>query len=388
MRRALGRPSPIEDWVVIGGGPHGVCAGRALAAQGASVRIVEPSGALLQRWTARARSLEMTWMRSPLSHHLGAQPVSLHHFLHRRENADVGDVAGPFRRPLLEAFLRHSLDIAQEHGLHESLVAGRVESIRAEGDHLSVHGPGVDLRTRRVLVATGSNVPRIPRWAQRLQREGAPIRHVFDGEAELHHELVGGGISSVQRALSVHRATGRTVRIWMRRPIRIHEFDFDRDWTKVRFLSKWSTRDERERLDFLERNRCEGSVPEGLASRLARAVRRGSIEVECGVPTIEWDAARDRLVLECGERTVEAEGVTLVTGFVPEAVPAWLRRSAERLGLPFVEGLPRLDDEMHWGRGIHVSGPLARLRLGPMASHLVGARWATSMLPGVRMQAT
>ena len=69
-----------------------------------------------------------------------------------------------------------------------------------------------------------------------------------------------------------------------------------------------------------------------------------------------------------------------------KACPSWLGATAQRLGLPVVQGLPRLDADMQWGQGIHVCGPLARLRLGPMAPNLVGARWAVSRLPGVRMQ--
>ncbi|MEE2941656.1 MAG: FAD/NAD(P)-binding protein [Planctomycetota bacterium] len=229
-------PSPsgggaLFDWIIIGGGPHGVCAARALTAGGASVRIVDPSGALLERWSTRARAVEMVWMRSPAGHHLDAQPVSLHHFLHRPEHADVAELAGRLRRPTHEAFLRHSREVVETAGLDRSVVRGRVDSIRRRGDELLVLGEDVELRGERVLIATGSNTPRIPAWAKRMRDEGAPIRHVFEGDAPLDLDLVGGGISSVQRALMVHRATRRTVRVWMRHPLREAEFDFDRDWT-------------------------------------------------------------------------------------------------------------------------------------------------------------
>ena len=47
----------------------------------------------------------------------------------------------------------------------------------------------------------------------------------------------------------------------------------------------------------------------------------------------------------------------------------------------------QVDDWVIVGGGLHRSGPLTRLRLGPMASNIVGGRWATSRLPGARMQA-
>lgn len=374
------------DWIIVGGGPHGVCAARALTARGASVRIVDPSGVLLERWSERARAVKMVWMRSPAGHHLDAQPVSLHHFLHRPEHADVAELAGTLRRPTHEAFLRHSLEVVDTAGLDRSVVRGRVSSIQRRNGESIVLGDGLELRGRRVLIATGSNTPRIPAWAKRLRDEGAPIRHVFEGDAPLDLDLVGGGISSVQRALMVHRATRRTVRVWMRHPLREAEFDFDRDWTKHRFAAEWNALDESARIDFLARHTGRGSVPGGLARRVERAVRNGSLRVAHELPEFEWDAAAQELRLRGAEGTVRSSGVTLLTGLEPESISGWLRSTADDLGLPVVHGMPRLGADMEWGEGIHVTGSLARLRLGPMAPNLVGARWATSLLPGVRMQ--
>jgi len=376
----------VDDWVIVGGGIHGVCAARALSERGASLSIFEPSGQLLDRWAVRAKAVAMTRMRSPASHHLDAAPVSLHHFVHRAENADVAQLAGTFRRPTYEAFDRHSREVIAAQGLDELVVPARVDSIRAEGQHLLVEGGGHLRRAARVLVATGSNVPCIPAWARQLQREGAPIHHVLDEGARLVNDLVGGGISAVQRALMVRRATKQPVRLWLRHPLRVREFDFDRLWAKHRFMGRWSSLGEPERCDFLDRHPQQGSVPPKLAERLNRAVRRGQIELEHGVPTVEWDSSQGQLLLRGEGRTVEASGLTLATGFMPETTPGWLRPTVEQLALSSVRGLPRLDREMHWGRGLYLSGPLARLRLGPMASHIVGARWATSLLPGARLQ--
>lgn len=376
----------VLDWVVVGGGPHGVCAARALAAQGASLRIVDPSGELLQRWTRRAEAVAMTWMRSPAGHHLDDAPVSLHHFLHRPENADVDDLAGIWRRPTHAAFLRHSREVIERDRLNDLVVRARVEGIRRDGSHLVVLGGDVELRAKRVLVATGSNVPRMPEWARPLEREGAPVRHVFGDDVALDRDLLGGGISAVQRALMIQRDTDRTVRIWMRRAPTVADFDVDRDWTKHRFAMEWSELDDAQRLDFLDRHPTRGSVPQGLATRLDRAERRGSIEVTRGEPTVEWNASREELEIRTAHGSVASLGLTLATGLEPERVDGWLAATADRLELPRVGGLPRLGDDMEWGHGVHVSGPLARLRLGPMAGNLAGARWATSKLPGVRMQ--
>ncbi|MEM7517636.1 MAG: FAD-dependent oxidoreductase, partial [Planctomycetota bacterium] len=306
------------DWIIVGGGIHGVCAARALSERGQSVRILDPSGRLLDRWARRATAVDMTWMRSPANHHLAARPASLHHFLHEPENADVAELAGVFRRPTYEAFRRHSQDVIEKHRLNERVDLASAESIRSESDCLRVEGGGRTWSAQRVLLATGSNVLRKPDWARRLQGEGAPIHHVFEDGVGLDHDILGGGISALQRALMIRRTTRQTVRLWLRHPLRVHEFDFDRQWTKHKFMGRWTTQSEAERCVFLARNPRQGSVPAKLAERVNRAVRLGQIEIEYGEPVAEWDPAQERLLLRGKERTVESSGLTLATGFEPE----------------------------------------------------------------------
>ncbi len=328
----------------------------------------------------------MTWMRSPVSHHLDARPVSLDHFLHRPEQADVSSLAGACMRPTHAAFLRHSLDVVARYGLDQRVVPGCVSSICRRDGGLLVRGEGVELACRRVLLATGSNTRRVPAWAHELQTAGAPVDHVFDAAPARHLDILGGGISAVQRALRVHRETKDVVRVWMRQPFVVADFDYDRAWTKHRFMGRWAGLADAERSSFFARHPSRGSVPTGLATRLKKAVKRGSIEVHRCTPTVTWDAARSVLALRGNDTTVESSGLTLATGLQSEAIAGWIGDTADALQLPSVDGVPRLDEAMHWGQGIYVSGPLARMRLGPMASNVIGARWATAKLPGVRMQ--
>lgn len=329
----------------------------------------------------------MQWMRSPAGHHLDGPPVSLHHFLHRPENADVASLAGMFRRPTHAAFLRHSRVVAEQAHLDDRVIRGRVQDIQREGEGLLVTGEDVELRARRVLLATGSNHCHLPDWAQRLRDEGAPVGHVFEPEAPRYRDIVGGGISAVQRALMLESMQGPEVRLWVRRPVSVADFDVDRNWTKHRFMGEWTSLSDPERADFLARHRRLGSVPEGVAARLERAVRRGTIRVIERDPRARFDPESGQLELDDGRSSVASEGITLATGFEAEVVSGWLRTVAERLSLPMHgSDLPLLAEDMEWGHGIHVTGPLARLRLGPMAGNVVGARWATSKLPGVRMQ--
>lgn len=375
----------VLDWVIVGGGPHGVCAARALQANGAQLRIIDPAGELLQRWSARARAVGMTWMRSPVSHHVDRHPTDLHHFLHRRDNADVANLARPFLRPLHAAFLRHAQHVIAREGLQRAVVRGRVEALQRDGDSLVVEGDGVLLRTRRVLVATGSNQVRIPEWARQLQAQGAAIHHVFGRGPQLANDIVGGGISAVQCALDVWRRTRQLVRLWIRRPIHIADFDTEQLQTRSRFVGRWSRLKPDQRCALLKGQDHRGRVPPGLWTRLSQAIARGRVQLREGGFSVQRVRA-GQLVL-CGEAgSVETDGLTLATGLRPEQLGGWLRKAADRLDLPVQANLPRLQRDMHWGRGVYVCGPLSRLRLGPMASNLIGARWATSLLPGVTMQ--
>jgi len=378
----------VLDWVVVRGGLHGVCAASALKAVGAELRIVDPSGALLQRWSMRAGAVAMTWMRSPVLHHLANHPTALHRFVHRPENADVAQFAGPCLRPTHAAFLRHSQHVARQAGLVPLVVAGTVAALRPEADHLVVEGPNAELRARRVLIATGSNHLRMPAWAPALRRASAAVHHVFEpGGKTPHLDVVGGGISAVQRALQTNRETGQSVRLWMRRKARLADFDYERAWSRARFLGRWSGLDDARRLAFVQRHGSQASVPSRLWSRLTQAVRKRRIELVEGEPTVQR-LDDGRLLLSSGRTTYESNGITLATGLEPARCSDWLARCSDALDLPTVGGLPRLGEDMQWGRGVYVSGALAGLRLGPMASNIIGARWATSHLPGVTMMPT
>ncbi len=375
----------VLDWVVVGGGPHGVCAARALQAKGAQLRIIDSGGELLRRWSTRAQAVGMHWMRSPVSHHVDQHPTDLHHFLHRRDNTDIANLARPFLRPLHAAFLRHTRHVIAREQLDRALLRGRVEALRSDGDCLVVEGTDLHLRTRRVLLATGSNQVRIPDWARCLREEGASIGHVFEASGELAGDIVGGGISAVQRALEVWRRTRQTVRLWIRRPIKIADFDTEQSQTRSRFVARWSRLEDDQKSAFLEGQDNRGRVPPGLWARLSRAIARGRVQLHQGVFRVEQPRA-GQLIVRGTDGTVEASGLTLATGFEPERIGGWLRTIATQLELPVEAHLPRLAPDMHWGRGVYVCGPLARLRLGPIASNLIGARWATSLLPGVKMQ--
>ena len=72
------------DWVIIGGGIHGVhIAARLLGEAEVSpekLRIVDPAEQLLARWKSHTTTTGMSHLRSPAVHHLDLDPWSLQRF--------------------------------------------------------------------------------------------------------------------------------------------------------------------------------------------------------------------------------------------------------------------------------------------------------------------
>ena len=72
------------EWLVIGGGIHGVHLAARLIAEAhvnpKQLRIVDPGQRLLQRWRTCTETTGMRHLRSPAVHHLDVEPWSLPHF--------------------------------------------------------------------------------------------------------------------------------------------------------------------------------------------------------------------------------------------------------------------------------------------------------------------
>ncbi|MEM7585021.1 MAG: FAD/NAD(P)-binding protein, partial [Acidobacteriota bacterium] len=109
------------DWLIIGGGIHGVhIAARLLGEAGISpnrLRIVDPEDRLLARWRSCTATTGMRYLRSPSVHHLDLKPWSLERFAGRRKSRGRELFASPFYRPALTLFNEHCDQVVQTFGL-------------------------------------------------------------------------------------------------------------------------------------------------------------------------------------------------------------------------------------------------------------------------------
>jgi hypothetical protein len=146
---------------------------------------------------------------------------------------------------------------------------------------------------------------------------------------------------------------------------------------------------ERRRMIAQARNR--GSVPREIATELFDAIQEGRLSLICGEIALAHAIAGNRVQLTIsgdGEMPVallNSDLVILATGF-DRSPPGgeWLDRAIGQFGLSCNEcGYPIVEAKLRWRPGLYVTGPLAELELGPVASNIIGARHAASRLGAV-----
>lgn len=387
------------DWLVVGGGVHGTYLSSILTTRcgvaADRVRVLDPDPEPLARWYRCAHNTGMEFLRSPDVHCLGDHPFALHEFARGDRGRALARFTGPYRnQPSLELFRAHVDTIVRERGLRALRTRGWARRLTAVGRALRVDTDAGALEARRVVLAIGSTRPAWPDWARRLRRAGARIDHIFARgfcRASLapwsKAVVVGGGISAVQTALALAAHAPGRVTLLSRHPIREEDFDAHPCWFGGCLGAFVRDSDLGRRRSVIRRERNRGSVPPAIAGELWRQVADDRLDVRFASVSDarRLPAGSVRLDLEEGYGALEADLVVLATGFDP-ARPggAWLGRAIADLGLPRANcGYPVVDATLHWGHGIHVTGPLAELEVGPAARNIIGARLAVERITAV-----
>lgn len=399
------RRSRALDWLIIGGGPHGVHLAARLVGEGgidaAQLGILDPGARLLERWRAFTTATGMSHLRSPGVHHLDLEPFSLIRSAGDRRGRPPGLLRGHYERPSLDLFNTHCEQVIERFGLagmHLRCQAERLEPVR-DGVEVTT-AAGTSIEAGRVVLALGAGgQPEWPAWAPR----GEPrVRHIFDGGPNLPRSrqgdegrflVVGGGLSAAQVALRL-AAEGRAVDLVSRHPFRVHHFDSDPGWLGPKLMPVFRRErnlDGRRRLIQQARNR--GSVTPEVHRQLRFAAASGRLEIHRGaVSDLDVESGGVRLQLASGQSIVGTH-LYLATGFAAHRPGGlMLDRLIEEFELPCAAcGYPVVDASLRWHPRIHVSGPLAELELGPVSRNIAGARRAgdrlVDALPRLRVAA-
>ncbi|GAB5520886.1 MAG: FAD/NAD(P)-binding protein [Rhodothermales bacterium] len=383
------------DWLVVGGGIHGTHVSHVLTQQLGvprhRLRVVDPHPSPLYLWLKRTAAVGMRFLRSSLVHHLDVHPFSLKHFASSAPVAPRARFAYPYKRPALSLSNAHCQRVVEAFALGSLRMNATVERLRlkADGSYLAETDAGV-LAARRVVLAVGSGALHVPAWAK--PSEVTPhVTHAFD--PSFHPEqialnervvVVGGGISAAQVAMACSAKTATPVVLIQRHEPRIHQLDSDPGWMGPRHLRRFhQTACYQKRRAMIDTARYRGSMPPQVYRALRRTLRSGCVEVEQDTITSARRMPNGALLLlGASGQTRTADRVVLATGFSAGAPGgSWLTHLADDLGLPCAPcGFPVVSPDLAWRAGLHVTGALAELEVGPVARNIVGARLAADRL--------
>ena len=226
-----------------------------------------------------------------------------------------------------------------------------------------------------------------PSWARKLKQQGVSIAHVLEATTPSWQSgtlaVVGGGLSTAQVALTAAKR-GQSVTMFLRRPLRVSEFDTHPRWFRSNELASFlSIRSKTKREGILMRERNPGTLTTSIAQRLASFLGQGP-----GRITLLTDPINRVSALRAGarfylpQRTIDVDHVVLATGFEQRLPGAdWIGQTARSQGLPLEpSGHPLLDRWLQWAPGLYVCGALAELQIGPTARGLFGGRQASRLI--------
>ncbi len=398
------------DWLVIGGGPHGVHAATRLVAEAGvphdAVRILDDEQQLLARWLRSTRNTGMQYLRSPSVHNIDLAPSSLQDFAKAGGRCVDRPFVRPYFRPSLDLFNLHCRDVVGRHRLDDLHLRGRATRldvttprVRVEFEDPAPGGRSGAVEARRVVLAIGAPLePEWPDWARRAvaeTEEGAVsrerIRHVFDPGFELADDgtdsavaVIGAGITGAQVALRLAR-DGRRVILVSRHALRVEQFDSDPGWLGPKHMARFArVRDPDDRRARIRAARNRGSMPPDVHTALHHACADGTIELVEEAEVASARLSAGEVSLDVGGRWLRADRVVLATGY-PSRRPGggWL----DELGLPRAAcGYPIVDRGLRWHPRLLVTGPLAELELGPVSRNLAGAQRAGERIAAVAQQ--
>lgn len=379
------------DWLIIGGGIHGVhIAARLLGEADVDrdrIRIVDPSERLLSRWLSCTKTTGMEHLRSPSVHNLDLNPWSLKQYAKTRKDLEFKMFERPYERPHLHLFNDHCQKVISAFGLSELHVQARALRCEVDCDGVVVQlSEGTEVSARNVVLAMGGgDHPLWPEWAP---RDDPRVHHVFacgfDGwpSQEETVVVVGGGISASQVALRL-MGEGHDVHVVSRHAMREHQFDSDPGWLGPKYMMRFHReKDLEKRRALITKARHSGSVPPDVRRSISEAITKGQLEWHEGdVDSLEDEGTELTMRLTTGV-TVKPHRVLLATGFTGHrpggALVDQLVRSAS---LPCAKcGYPIVDKSLRWHPQIYVTGPLAELELGPTSRNIAGARRAAERL--------
>ncbi len=388
------------EWLLVGGGIHGTHLSIMLTqAAGVPVdrlRVIDPHPDPLAVWNRCTANVGMSYLRSPLVHHIGRDPMELWQFAGAKKDKKTGGLfQGRYKRPSYDLFQRHCRRVVESSGVLQTRVQARALRVQRRPNSWRVETSRGDLEARRLVLCIGaSEQPRWPLWAEPFRHGTSAVHHLFApgfhmealaGEGPV--AVVGAGMSGVQAALRLARERPGRVHLLAREPVRRSEFDSDPCYIGDKCLAGFSRESHSgERRRRILAARRPGSVTPEIHRALVLAIRQEALNLHLARVRSLRPHLRNGCSLSLSNgTTLHTSSVVLATGFEPHRPGGPLVDTliAEE-GLPTAPcGYPIVSTSLEWAPDLHVTGPLAELEIGPVSRNIIGARHAAERLAAI-----
>jgi cation diffusion facilitator CzcD-associated flavoprotein CzcO len=382
------------EWLIVGGGIHGVHIATRLIQEARlepeQLAILDPGEQLLSNWKTRTKATGMSHLRSPSVHHLDLDPFDLQRYGKKYGRARHSHFAAPYMRPSLQLFDDHCQEIIENNQLASRHLRDKAKSIKRDfkTKQWQVQTEQNEaIQSRKVVLSLGSGSGLSwPEWAK-ADRQG--IQHIFDPQFELPRPdeaetvaIIGGGITSAQVAIRLLKA-GQRVHIIARHPIRESQFDSDPGWLGPKYMNGFNReKNYKRRRSIIKTARQRGSMPKDIKRILIQSKAQGLLHWHVGVvQTMERDG--DEMLLKLNDEvSLKVPSIILATGFTHDRPgESLVQNLIKDHALPVAPcGFPLVKQDLSWSEGLHVTGALAELELGPTSRNIIGARHAADRI--------
>ncbi|MBE9166087.1 SidA/IucD/PvdA family monooxygenase [Pleurocapsales cyanobacterium LEGE 06147] len=400
------------DLAIVGAGPQALTLTTHLLQKRSKLRqkfiVFDPSGTWMSQWRHQFAAQKIPHLRSPAVHHPDPNPHALRRFAENRRD----ELFPPYDLPGTKLFEEFCVEVIHRWELENRVYPGKISQILPIKHRLRPHfrlvlADGQSLIARRVVLATGGNVPQFPGWVERLTDSYPRDRLCHSQQVDLcslHLSeerilIVGGGLTAGHLAVGAI-AQGATVMLLSRRHLQEKLFDAEPGWLGPKYLKGFAAEtDWHVRWKLIQQARNGGSMTPAMMVRLRRLAREGKLvfNERCEVVEAAWQS--DRWQVRCADGELHewdpalrmlphleeicfADRIWLATGTILDAKQHPLLRDVlATYPTEIVRGLPVLDEYLRLpGSEFFVMGGLAALQVGPVARNLAGGRKASELI--------